>query len=210
MKKVIGINGSPRKNKNSATMLDYALKGAESKGAEIERINLFDLEYSGCISCFACKLIDGKSYGRCSVKDDLKKLLDKVLSANAVIFSTPIYFGDVPGAVRNVFERIWFPGLLYKKDGSTAYKEKTRIGLLYTMNVTDEQYYETMITAHKASFERYLGETVTYCATDTLQFNDYSMYTSEVFDEKHKLEIHEAQFPKDLEKAFEIGSYLVK
>lgn len=208
--KVIGINGSARKNKNSATMLAHALEGARSKGAETELINLFDLDYKGCISCFACKLIDGKYFGRCAVRDDLQDVLDKILNADGVIFSSPIYFGDVSGSMRNLFERIWFPGLLYKSDGSVAYKKRVKVGLIYTMNVQEAEYYDTMIKAHKSSFERFLGSTLTYCATDTLQFNDYSMYASEVFDEEEKLEVHKNKFPLDLQKAFEMGEQIAK
>ena len=47
---VIAINGSPRKNGNSAAMLDAAIKGALENGAVVERIDLFDLNYKGCVS----------------------------------------------------------------------------------------------------------------------------------------------------------------
>jgi len=55
-KKVIAINGSPRKNGNTATLLQNVLDGAKSQGAETEFVNLIDLKYQGCISCFACKI----------------------------------------------------------------------------------------------------------------------------------------------------------
>ena len=51
MKKVIGINGSPRMNWNSAKMLDSALKGASEAGYETKRIDLYKLNYTGCRSC---------------------------------------------------------------------------------------------------------------------------------------------------------------
>ena len=53
--KLLAINGSPRKKCNTATLLKKALEGAESKSAETELINLYDLDYKGCKSCFACK-----------------------------------------------------------------------------------------------------------------------------------------------------------
>ena len=52
---VIGINGSPRKQWNTATLVGKALEGAEVQGATTELIHLFDLDFKGCISCFACK-----------------------------------------------------------------------------------------------------------------------------------------------------------
>ena len=113
--KIIGINGSPRKNGNSAAMLEAALAGAGEQRAETERIDLFDLDYSGCHSCFACKRLGGESYGRCAQRDALTEVLDKVLDADALILSAPLYFGEMPGAVRNFLERLWFPAQQYAK-----------------------------------------------------------------------------------------------
>ena len=53
--KAIGVNGSPRKKWNTATLLEKALEGAKSQGAKTELFHLYDLNYKGCISCFACK-----------------------------------------------------------------------------------------------------------------------------------------------------------
>ena len=59
--KVLAINGSPRKTWNTATLLRNTLDGAASQGAETELVHLYDLDYTGCTSCFACKLKGGKS-----------------------------------------------------------------------------------------------------------------------------------------------------
>jgi len=72
--KIIAINGSPRKNCNTAKLLKKVLEGAKSKGADTELINLYDLNYKGCNSCFLCKIKGSKSYGICAVNDDLKEL----------------------------------------------------------------------------------------------------------------------------------------
>lgn len=208
--KVIGINGSPRRNKNSRTMLEYALKGAESSGAAVEAVNLVDLNFSGCLSCFACKRIGGASFGKCALKDDLAEVLAKIFEADAVILSTPVYFGNVPGMVENLFERLWFPGLLYKRDGSTAYSKRIKTGLIYTMNVPDETMYETLIQTHKANFEHFFGETKVLCSTDTLQFDNYDLYTGDLFDGKHKMERHLSQFPRDCENAFAMGKSMIE
>lgn len=54
-KRVIAINGSPRKKGNTATLLEKALAGAEVAGARTKLIHLYKYTYQGCISCFACK-----------------------------------------------------------------------------------------------------------------------------------------------------------
>ncbi len=207
---VIGLNGSPRKNWNSAQMLEHALQGAVSAGAQTELIHLIDLSFTGCRSCFACKRKGGKSFGRCAAKDDLSSILDRILTSDAVIISAPVYFGDVPGMVRNLFERLWFPGLMYRRDGACAYDKKVKVGLIYTMNCPDEHFYDGLIGGHKNTFERFFGETKVICATETLQFENYDLYVGDMFDVPRRQEKHEKVFPKDCERAFQMGFELVK
>ena len=61
--KVIAFNGSPRKKEwNTITLLKNALEGSATVGADTELFHLYDLKFSGCISCFACKkLFKGSS-----------------------------------------------------------------------------------------------------------------------------------------------------
>ena len=56
--KILAFNGSPRLKGNTATMLDNAISGAREHGAEVERFNLYNMQFSGCISCFSCKRLD--------------------------------------------------------------------------------------------------------------------------------------------------------
>jgi multimeric flavodoxin WrbA len=111
--KVIAINGSPRKKWNTSTLLEKALEGAASQGAETELIHLYDLDYKGCTSCFACKLKDGKSYGKCAMHDGLTKVLEMFVDVKAFILGSPIYFGTVTGEMRSFMERLLFPYLVY-------------------------------------------------------------------------------------------------
>lgn len=80
--KALFINGSPRKNGNTAQLLKRAMDGAREAGAEVELVNLYDrsLNYKGCMSCFACKVKGGKK-GVCSFKDDLQPILQKAVEA---------------------------------------------------------------------------------------------------------------------------------
>lgn len=209
---VIGINGSPRKKNNTATMLNFALEGAKSMGAVVEKVNLYDLKYTGCVSCFACKLIDGTYHGRCALKDDLNSVLEKIRSSDALILATPIYFGDVSGMTRCFLERLWFPSLLYRADGEVAYDKKLRTGIIYTMNVEDpyEYNYDRMFSQNEAMFEQYVGETRSIFTADTYQYSDYSKYESGIFDAQHKLEVHNSRFNNDCERAYALGAELVK
>lgn len=123
---IIAINASPRKNGNTATLLNKALEGASSKGATTELINLYDLDFKGCVSCFACKLKGGKSYGKCVYKDELTPVLNKIENADALILGSPIYLGDVTGEAKSLIERLIFQYLVYDETYSSLNeKEKT-------------------------------------------------------------------------------------
>ena len=73
--KALFIDGSPRKNFNTAKLLKSAMDGAAAAGAECELVNLFDYEFTGCRSCFACKIKNSKTNGVCAVRDSIRPLL---------------------------------------------------------------------------------------------------------------------------------------
>ncbi len=87
MKKVIILNGSPRKNWNTYKMCESFANGVKDSGAEAEIINLYDVDFKGCRSCFACKLKGGKSFGRCGYPDGLSPVLDNL---SISILATPV------------------------------------------------------------------------------------------------------------------------
>ncbi len=95
---VLAVNGSPRKNRNTAQLLNHALEGARSQGATTELIHLWDIDFRGCSSCFTCKRIGDKGYGICSMKDGLKPVLDKIREVDGLILGSPVYYFSVLGA----------------------------------------------------------------------------------------------------------------
>ena len=62
---VIAVNGSPRKNWNTATLLNKAIEGAKSVGAETELFHLYDLNFKGYASSFSSKRKGSKNNGIC-------------------------------------------------------------------------------------------------------------------------------------------------
>ena len=130
--KAIAINGSPRKGWNTATLLRRALAGAKKQGADTEFVHLYGLVYKGCISCFACKKIGGKNYGRCAVNDGLTPILKKISEADALILGIPVYFGAETGEMRSFLERFMFPFLTYTPDYAPIFPGKLQTGLVYT------------------------------------------------------------------------------
>lgn len=99
--KIIAINGSSRKKWNTATLLEKALEGAATQGAETELIHLYDRDFKGCSSCFACKLKGGKSYGKCAMKDDLTRIFGQ---AESLWSCKTLHFEDCNKVVFNNFD----------------------------------------------------------------------------------------------------------
>ena len=85
--KVLGIMGSPRVGGNSDILLDEALSGARDAGAEVEKIILDKKKISGCKDCKKCN-----ETGLCVIKDDMPEIHKKILEADAIIHSVPVYF----------------------------------------------------------------------------------------------------------------------
>ncbi|MDD2466564.1 MAG: flavodoxin family protein [Desulfobulbus sp.] len=111
---VLAINGSPRKKWNPATLLEKNLEGAASQEAKTELIQLYDLNYKNCTSCFACKIVDGPSNGRCAMKDELRPVLEKIeTEVDVLLLDSPIYFGRMSGKMRSFLERLFFASLIY-------------------------------------------------------------------------------------------------
>jgi Multimeric flavodoxin WrbA len=204
--KVIMINGSPRKNWNTATLLNSALEGAASQGAETELIHLYDLNFKGCRSCFACKTIGGKSYGQCAIKDDLTPVFKKVEEADAIILGSPIYFGEVTGEMRSFVERLMFPYGMYTNPYQSLFPRRINVGLIYSGNITEDRFPQySHLSILENMLELIFGKVESLFSFDTFQFEDYSKVVADSFDPEKKAKVRREVFPKDCQKAFEMG-----
>ena len=212
--KVIAVNGSPRKSGNTAILLQSALKGAETKGAETELINLYELDFRGCYSCFACKRKGSLCNGICAIQDGLREVLEKIMNCDLLLLGSPIYFGNVTGEMRSFLERLIFPSLSYNTGDRSVFQGKIDSAFVYTMNVTEEQMkqmnYETIFNQNQAMLELFHGQSEIFICNDTYQFKDYSMYDASKFDEVRKAQVKAEQFPIDCQKAFDLGFRLAK
>lgn len=212
MKKAIGINASPRKNWNTAQVVQKTLEGAASAGAETRLVNLYDLDFKGCASCFACKRHENNA-AICVLNDDLRPLLEEVMSSDILILGSPVYFGDLTASLRAFMERILFMNYTYDFAAPSKFSGSITTGLVCTMNVPDAAMAEW---GYAAVFDRAMRSVSTalngpaewLAVTDTLQFPDYSKYMSAVFDPEHKARMRKEKFPADLDAAFRFGARL--
>jgi multimeric flavodoxin WrbA len=211
--KTIGINGSPRKGWNTSILVEEALRGAASTGSGTELINLYDLNFRGCISCFACKLKGGKSLGRCAAKDDLKPVLDRVHECDALVVGSPIYLNEVTAGTRAFFERLFFQYLTYgNKERKTFFDRRVPVALIYTMNVGESMLdsigYTAKFKSYEDSYDRFFGPARTLVSTETWQTTDYGKYEMSMFNGEERKKRRDEVFPGDKQKAFDLGAGL--
>ncbi len=208
---MIAVNGSPRVKWNTATLLQKALDGAVSVGAQAEMIHLYHLKYKGCISCFACKR-KGGALGRCAMQDDLTNVLDKIIHCDVLLLGTPIYFSNITGEMLSFLERLLFSNMTYNSGHRSTFQGKLSSGVIYTMNVASDTMeklgYHVLFNHYKSLLERLGGPSEILVSNDTYQFDDYSKYEASMFNEEHKAQVRAEQFPVDCQKAFEMGARL--
>jgi multimeric flavodoxin WrbA len=211
--KAIGINGSPRKGWNTSLLVQEALKGAASRGAETGLVNLYDLDFSGCLSCFECKRKGGPSLGRCALKDDLTPVLEKIAACDLLVLGSPIYISEVTAAVRAFIERFTFQYVTYRDDGSTFNTRRIPVGLIYTMNISGSSIadagYDVKFKFYEDRFNHLVGPAKTIVSTETWQTRDYSKYEMSMFDGEAREKRRKEVFPGDLKKAFDMGAELL-
>lgn len=205
MKRIIIIDGGPRKNFNTAAMLQKFAEGAGSVSDQIEvkTVRLYDLDYRGCMSCMACK-IKGKASNVCRFKDALTPVLEDVAGADGLVLGSPIYFGDVTGQMRTFLERLAFPWLSYNDYSLTAPK-RMPVVLVETMNGTPDRNNSNSYGSMEPCIAGALGQPERLIAYNTYQVKDYSRFELGGFSEEAKRQYRDEHWEADLQRAYEAG-----
>lgn len=210
MKKILIVDGGPRRNMNTAALCDAFADGARAASPEIEveRVRLYDLPpWKGCVSCLACKL-KGRETGLCALRDGLSDALRAANGADGLAIASPIYFSEWTAMTRAFLERLVFPWLSYETFSCAAPK-KMPLAWIYTMNAPEPMMAE--IRKHLAILEgavaRGLGdpEPQSVEAHSTVQVKDYARYAMAGLDPAAHLAWREAHWEDDLAKARAAG-----
>ena len=212
--KLIAVCGSARKQGNTAKMLAQVIEGAKSAGAETEFVNLFDLNYKDCISCYACKLKNSKSFAHCVVNDDLRPLLERIEQSDAIVLGSPVYYGNLSGQMRSFTDRLLFQYLDYGGRSTGPKPKNFKTALITTMNGDDESYVKRGVNDTLDNLTEMIGHTLGSCEllalTDTVLFDDYSKYVYQMPDLEEKSSRVVKISAEDLKKAFDLGVRLTK
>lgn len=134
--KVVGIIGSPRKGMNTDTLVSRALLGAESAGAEVEKIYLNDLKI---LPCQACADFPAPEY--CFFHDGMDKIYHTLINADALVIGAPAYFGTFSAQLKLVIDRSnCLAEMITLPDGRVRFKtrlEKKKKGIfIWVANIS--------------------------------------------------------------------------
>lgn len=101
-KKVLVFSSSPRKGGNSDLLCDQFMKGAQAAGHAAEKIALRDVKIGFCTGCGFCQAHPGK----CSLRDDMDGILQKLVDADVLVLATPVYFYSMCAQLKVLIDRV--------------------------------------------------------------------------------------------------------
>lgn len=210
MKKIVIIDGGPRKNFNTASMLQKFADGASSVSNDIEvkTVRLYGMDYKGCMSCMGCK-IKGKASHVCKFKDPLTPVLEEIAGADGLVLGSPIYFGDVTGQMRTFLERLAFPWLSYNDYSLTAAR-KMPVVLMETMNGLPDRNNSNGYGSMEYCIKGALGEPEHINAYNTYQVKNYERFELGGFSEEAKRQYRNENWENDLQKAYDAGKRMAE
>ena len=106
--RVVGLNGSARKDGNTAMLINTVFEELKKEGIETEMIQMAGKKIQGCLACYKCFKNKDR---RCSVdRDILNGIIAEMEKADGILLGSPTYFSDVSSGMRAFIERCGFVG----------------------------------------------------------------------------------------------------
>ena len=145
--KIMGFNASPRKEGNTAWIINRILEGAKEQGAETEAWHFSDLEINPCKGCLGCVKGDG-----CVVDDDMQKLYAALKQADALVLGSPVYMGQMSAQAKIFTDRLFAQ---ITPRFSPRYKEENagkKLVLVFTQGNPDAGLFQAYFDYTKRMF----------------------------------------------------------
>ena len=137
--KIVILNGSPHLNGPTSDMAAAFAKGAEEAGHEVVSINVAHKNIRGCMACEYCR---SKEKGVCVQKDDMQEIYPQILSADMVVFASPIYYFTLSAQLQAVIHRTYAIDIP-KKVKKTALIMSSGSRFVYGPAIT--QYFQSIV-----------------------------------------------------------------
>lgn len=188
--KVLGLFASPRRGGNTDLLLEEILRGAQSRGAEIEKVFLSDWDISGCRECRRCEMD-----GNCVVQDQMQKLYPKLLQADCIILASPIFFYGVTAQAKRMIDRcqaLWARKYILKRTSVQEKSARRKGWFISVAGSRGEKVFQGAILTVKYFF-------------DALNVEYAGSLTFREIDGKGAIKKH----PTALKEAFQAGRQLV-
>jgi multimeric flavodoxin WrbA len=160
--RVIGFNGSPRKDGNTNMLMVYLLREVEKEGIETELVQLSAKAIHGCIACYKCFKNQDQ---RCAVKNDAaNEYIEKMTGSQGIVLGSPSYFQDVTAEMKALIDRAGFVGLangrMYKNKVGASLSCFRRSGGMHTIETMNHFFFgnELIIAGRAMSLARDKGD----------------------------------------------------
>ncbi len=147
--KIMGFSASPHKEGNTAWIVNKILEGAKEQGAETQSWYFSDLDIKPCQGCLGCH----KGDGGCIINDDMQKIYDAIEHADAIVFGSPIYMGQMSAQAKIFTDRLFAQ---ISPRFSPHFKEravKRKLILTFSQGNPDSSMFQQYIDYTKHIFE---------------------------------------------------------
>ena len=200
--KTIVINAGPKRKDVNAQLAQSALNGAESVGADVEYVDLYKLDLSGCRVCMICKRDEDTC--KCFWKDELSPLIERIFDSDALLIVVPIFFSNPSSHYMAFLERMIFSLVSFQT--GNKFKGKVNAGLFYTVEYPLD-YFEKSVRPNLKQSEDLLGMLNGNVVIESFSTITKTERSSKSSDE---LNIKEEQLSRDLNEIFDIAAELSK
>ncbi len=141
-KRVLAVNGSARKDGNTAVLIRTVFKELEAEGIETEMIQLAGKKVRGCAACYKC--FENKDR-QCAVKDDINEVIKKLDGADGIILASPAYFADVSAEMKALIDRAGFVSMandrMYRRKVGAAVVAVRRAGAIHAFDSINHFFF---------------------------------------------------------------------
>ena len=143
---IVGISGSPRAGGNTEILLKAVCDGAKKAGGETQLFLASEGNISGCTGCMRCRRVP-----RCSIDDAMVRIYAEVERADAVVFATPVYMGQMSAQAKAIVDRFY---LFLDNDGGSRLPKGIKLQLVFTQAREEDDSYATYVGLCMEMFER--------------------------------------------------------
>lgn len=137
--KILVLNGSPHFDGPTSDMVNAFVRGAEEAGNQVLNINVAHKRIHGCMGCEYCH---EKEKGVCCQQDDMQELYPEILSADMLVFASPIYYFTLSAQLQAVIHRTYSFGIPENVKKVALIMSS---GSAYVYGPAISQYYQSIV-----------------------------------------------------------------